>query len=215
MPGFSHIFLDLDGTLTDPKPGITGSMQYALRELGVAVPSQDELTWAIGPPLLDSFRRLLGSAVLAQRALALYRERFAAEGLFENRVYDGIPAVLDSLHGHAELHVATSKPRVYADRIIRHFGLAGHFAQVFGSELDGRRTNKGDLLRYALIETGAGARDAVMIGDRRHDIEGAKANGIAAVGVLYGYGSRDELLDAGATCLATSPEAIPDVLARY
>ena len=214
MQRFKRIFFDLDGTLTDSKPGIVRSMQYALRELGAAEPAEAELERMIGPPLLDSFERMLGSAALAQQALALYRERFAVTGLFENRVYDGIPAVLDALRPGAELFVATSKPRVYAERIVRHFGLEGCFQRVFGSELDGRRTDKGDLLRFALSECGATVGSTVMVGARRHDIDGARANGIAAVGVVYGYGSREELVGAGAGHLADSPEDIPAVLAR-
>ena len=148
------IFFDLDGTLTDPKPGITRSIRYALQKLDhPAIPSEDELTWCIGPPLRASFVRLLGAETSADHAVSLYRERFSDVGLFENAVYDGIDDVLTALgnSGH-RLFVATSKPHVFADRIIDHFGLRHHFERVFGSELDGTRVDKGDLLEYALNE---------------------------------------------------------------
>ncbi|MFB9264856.1 HAD family hydrolase [Bradyrhizobium erythrophlei] len=211
MPTKPAIFFDLDGTLTDPKPGITGSIQYALHKLDRPVPSQDELTWCIGPPLRASFAALLGGEDLADRALALYRERFGDVGLFENRVYPDIEHVLATLRQEPRrLFVATSKPHVYARRIIEHFGLTSYFERVFGSELDGTRVNKGELLAYAVEQTDVDPAQAVMIGDRSHDVIGAKTNGIRAIGVLYGYGSRDELMEAGAVHLCASPRAVLD-----
>jgi phosphoglycolate phosphatase len=142
------IYFDLDGTLTDPKPGITRSIRYALQKLDhPAIPTEDELTWCIGPPLRASFVRLLGGEDSADRAVSLYRERFSDIGLYENGVYDGISEVLAILSqsGH-RLFVATSKPHVFAERIIDHFGLRRHFEHVFGSELDGRRADKSHLL---------------------------------------------------------------------
>ncbi|MCW5704583.1 MAG: HAD family hydrolase [Bradyrhizobium sp.] len=201
------IFFDLDGTLTDPKPGITGSIQYALEKLGRPVPAQDELAWCIGPPIQTSFARMVGEE-LADRGVALYRERFGDVGLFENAVYPGIEATLAALKPRAWLFVATSKAHVYADRIIDHFGLRPYFEQVFGAELDGTRAHKGDLLAWALERTGTDPAQAVMIGDRSHDIIGAKQNGIEGIGVLYGYGSREELLGAGAVRLCATPHAI-------
>ena len=206
------IFFDLDGTLTDPKPGITGSIQYALEKLGRPVPSQDELTWCIGPPLRTSLVVLVGEAD-ADRGVALYRERFGDVGLFENSLYPGIEATLAALKPQARLFVATSKAHVFADRIIDHFGLRPHFEHVFGAELDGTRAHKGDLLAWALERTGTDPARAVMIGDRSHDIVGAKKNGIDGIGVLYGYGSREELLEAGAVHLCATPRAILDHLA--
>jgi phosphoglycolate phosphatase len=213
MPTDITLFFDLDGTLTDPKPGITGSIQYALEKLDRAVPSQDELTWCIGPPLRASFVALLGGEEHADRAVALYRERFGDVGLFENSLYPDIPAVLATLaQSPRRLFVATSKPHVFASRIIEHFGLAGHFERVFGSELDGTRVHKADLLAYALAETGVDPSQALMIGDRSHDVVGAIANGIDAVGVTYGYGSGEELIEAGAISLCASPGVIPQVI---
>ena len=204
------IFFDLDGTLTDPKPGITRSIQYALDKLAhPTIPTEDELTWCIGPPLRASFVRLLGGEDDADRAVSLYRERFSDIGLFENRVYDGIPEVLTTLSQSGQrLFVATSKPHVFATRIIEHFGLRHHFEHVFGSELDGRRVDKSDLLAYALQTVAVDPAKTLMIGDRSHDMVGAKNNGMQAIGVLYGYGSQDELIGAGALHVCETPQAI-------
>jgi phosphoglycolate phosphatase len=208
------IFFDLDGTLTDPKIGITRSIQYALGKLDhAAIPTEDELTWCIGPPLRASFAKLLGSDNSADLAVSYYRERFSDIGIYENGVYDGIGDVLTAL-GQAgrRLFVATSKPHVFAERIIDHFGLRHHFERVFGSELDGRRADKSHLLEYALKETSVDPSRAVMIGDRSHDMVGANNNGMKAVGVLYGYGSKDELMEAGARHICATPRAILDCI---
>jgi phosphoglycolate phosphatase len=204
------IYFDLDGTLTDPKLGITRSIQYALQRLDhPTIPTADELTWCIGPPLRASFVRLLGSDHSADHAVSFYRERFSDVGLYENGVYDGIGEVLTSLcaSGH-RLFVATSKPHVFAERIIDHFGLRHHFERVFGSELDGTRVDKSHLLEYALKEVAVDPSKTLMIGDRSHDMVGAKNNGMKGIGVLYGYGSRDELLGAGAHHVCATPGAI-------
>jgi phosphoglycolate phosphatase len=204
------IFFDLDGTLTDPKPGITRSIQYALQKLDhPTIPTEDELTWCIGPPLRASFVRLLGAEASADLAVSYYRERFSDVGLYENGVYDGIGEVLTALcaSGH-RLFVATSKPHVFAERIIDHFGLRGHFERVFGSELDGTRVDKSRLLEYALKEASVDPARTLMIGDCSHDMIGAKNNGMKGIGVLYGYGSRDELLQAGAHHVCQTPGAI-------
>jgi phosphoglycolate phosphatase len=204
------IFFDLDGTLTDPKPGITRSIQYALQKLDhPTMPTEDELTWCIGPPLRASFVRLLGAEASADLAVSYYRERFSDVGLYENGVYDGIGEVLTALcaSGH-RLFVATSKPHVFAERIIDHFGLRGHFERVFGSELDGTRVDKSRLLEYALKEASVDPARTLMIGDCSHDMIGAKNNGMKGIGVLYGYGSRDELLQAGAHHVCQTPGAI-------
>jgi len=203
------IYFDLDGTLTDPKPGITRSIQYALQRLDhPTIPTEDELTWCIGPPLRTSFVRLVGDHA-ADRAVALYRERFSDIGLYENRVYDGIGEVLTTLgaSGH-RLFVATSKAHVFADRIIDHFGLRDYFERVFGAELDGTRVEKSDLLEYALKQASVDPSKTLMIGDRSHDMVGAVNNGMKGIGVLYGYGSRNELLEAGALHVCATPAAI-------
>jgi phosphoglycolate phosphatase len=203
------IYFDLDGTLTDPKPGITRSIQYALGKLGCAVPSEDELTWCIGPPLHASLKKLVGSEDLADKALSLYRERFADIGLFENMVYPGVEETLSAIASSGRrLFVATSKPGIYAERIVDHFKLSDYFERIFGSELDGRRADKTELLRYALETMAIEPSQAMMIGDRSHDMVGARNNGMTAVGVLYGYGSEEELVAAGAHQVCATPHRL-------
>jgi phosphoglycolate phosphatase len=207
------IYFDLDGTLTDPKPGITRSIQYALRKLDRDVPPEDELTWCIGPPLHASLKKLLGTEDLADKALSLYRERFAEIGLFENVVYPRIEETLSAVASTGRrLFVATSKPGIYAQRIIDHFKLTVYFERVFGSELDGTRSDKTDLLGYALQATGVDPSQAIMIGDRSHDMIGARNNKMTAVGVLYGYGGKQELLDAGAHHICATPQELPGLV---
>lgn len=205
---------DLDGTLTDPKQGITTCIIHALRQMGASAPAPEDLEWCIGPPLLGSFTTLLdGDGEGAKRALQLYRERFADVGLFENRVYPDIPESLDQLSERGNrLVVATSKPRVYARRIIEHFGLDEWIAEVYGSDLSGALTDKSDLLAHVLIEESVHDGAVVMVGDRGHDVQGAHTNGMACVGVLYGYGSREELTEAGADVLCENPSGLPGVI---
>jgi phosphoglycolate phosphatase len=207
------IFFDLDGTLTDPKPGITRSIQYALDKLGQqTIPTEDQLTWCIGPPLRASFVKMLGEAS-ADLAVAHYRERFSDVGLYENAVYAGVGDVLTTLRQSGRrLFVATSKAHVFADRIIDHFDLRRHFERVFGAELDGTRADKSDLLAHALKTTSVDPSRAVMIGDRSHDMIGARNNGMQGIGVLYGYGSEQELIAAGASHLCATPRAVLDCI---
>jgi phosphoglycolate phosphatase len=205
------IYFDLDGTLTDPKLGITRSIQYALSKLDRPPPPEDELTWCIGPPLRASLKKLLGNDDLAGKALSLYQERFADIGILENAIYPGIENTLSVLaKSGRRLFVATSKPSVYAERIIGHFKLTAYFERVFGSELDGRRSDKTDLLGYALQTMRVDPSQAIMVGDRSHDMIGARNNGMTAVGVLYGFGSKEELVGAGAHHVCTTPHALLD-----
>ncbi len=205
------VFFDLDGTLSDPKTGITRSIRHALHCLGLDCPGEEELTWCIGPPLLDSFGRIVGRA-LAPKALEYYRERFSEVGWKENEVYPGIEGLLRQLaESGRPMYVATSKPFVFADRITRHFQLDQYFDRIFGSELDGTRSNKAELLRFAISETGR-TDQAVMVGDREHDILGAKANKMASIGVTYGYGSHQELESAGADAVVHCPEMLLQAL---
>ena len=175
-------------------------LQHAVRELGHAPPPAGELLGCIGPPLRESFSEILGTAhddPDVDRAIGLYRERFGSIGYLENKVYPGIPRVLESLRNRGyQLLVATAKPTVYAERIVSHFGLDAFFSVVYGSELSGARTDKGDLIEYVLDREAVDAESACMIGDRRHDIDGAKSRGVAAVGVAWGYGSLAELREA-------------------
>jgi phosphoglycolate phosphatase len=200
---------DLDGTLTDPKTGITRSVQYALERLGRPVPDADELTWMIGPPIFAGFTELLGGTDEVPDAVRLYRERYSDVGLFENEVYAGIPALLRDLQEKGvRLYVATSKLQVFARRILDHFELSRFFSEIYGSELDNRNADKRDLIRHILERERFDPAGAVMIGDRKHDAIGAKANGLASIGVTWGYGSRQELLDAGIACLVDAPQAL-------
>ncbi len=205
------IFFDLDGTLTDPKVGITGCIQHALDQMGETVPSKDELTWCIGPPLTESFSELV-SPERAAEGVALYRQRFSTVGLIENQVYDGIPEVLASLAGRYPLYVASSKPLVFVDRILNHFRLNPYFANTFGSGLDGSLQDKSELLAHALSETGHMGSKTVMIGDRRHDVIGAKNNGMRFIGAVYGYGSADEFRSAGCEQWVGEPLELLDML---
>ncbi len=207
---------DLDGTLTDPREGITRSLAYALERMGVEPPAPDDLVFAIGPPLRGSLARLLGtdSPEAVERALAHYRDRFAQIGLFENRPYDGIVEALDSLRdAGVRLFVATSKPTVYARRIVERFGLARHFAQVHGCELDGTREDKRDLLAHLLPHHGLDRRHAVMIGDRGADMRAARHHGVQALGALWGYGTAEELREAGAHALCEGPAGVRSAVA--
>lgn len=205
------VFLDLDGTLTDPKPGITKSFIYALEKLGMPTPTPDDLEWVIGPALLDSFAKL--GVDDPQHAVDLYRERYTKDGLFENKVYDGIPALLSSLRASGYLMcLATAKPHAYARKITAHFGLAQYLTHEFGPELDGTRNNKGELLAYALNLTGYDTKNAIMIGDRHHDIDAAKDVGMKSIGVTWGYGPIDELAQADALC--TTPAELKTSIAK-
>ncbi|MEM6253091.1 MAG: HAD family hydrolase [Cyanobacteria bacterium P01_D01_bin.156] len=203
----SPIFFDLDGTLTDPKIGITKSIQFALQRLNCEVPEADELVWCIGPPLQTSFETLVGKELTSQ-AIALYRERFSQVGWSENSPYQGIAHVLESLRGlQIPLYVATSKPHLFAKRILEHFELSQYFQAVFGAELDGTHAQKTELLKYALKETLSPA-NSTMVGDRKHDVIGAQNNGMNTIGVTYGYGAYTELQAAGAQRIVSSPAEI-------
>src|SRR5688572_2953873 len=211
----TNYLFDLDGTLTDPKEGITRSIAHALERMGVEAPPLDDLCFAIGPPLRASLARLIGTEErqAVEKTLAYYRERFADVGLFENAPYEGIAEALASLRGEgATLFVATSKPKVYAERIVRHFGLDTHFEAVHGCELDGTREAKRDLLEHLLATHAIERPAAVMVGDRDVDMIAARHHGLGALGVTYGYGGREELLGAGAHALCDVPADIPAAL---
>jgi len=209
-----YVLLDLDGTLTDPREGILNCMRHALGLLEEPCPPDVELERFIGPPLQESFATLLGAdSRRVAKAVALYRQRFSSVGMLENRLYPGIPDTLRRLTAQgATLFVATSKPTVFAEQIIDHFGLARSIQAVFGSELNGTRSDKTELIAHILAKRSL-ARDATyVVGDREHDIRGAKGNGITAIGALWGYGSRKELLDAGAAALCETPGELSEVL---
>jgi len=210
-----YLFFDLDGTLTDPFEGISNSILHALDRMGRDKPDRAFLRRFIGPPLVPAFRDFLGmTAEEAQDALRYYREYFSVTGLFENAVYPGIPEALRSLRESGFVPcVATSKPEPFARRILVHFDLDGCFAEICGATLDGVRGTKAEVIRELLRRlSGDGGGRYLMIGDRRHDAEGARETGLSTVGVLWGYGSREELTEAGCAALAERPEDLPRLL---
>jgi phosphoglycolate phosphatase len=212
----SHVLLfDLDGTLTDPKLGIVRCLRHALDGLARDCPSDDVLATFIGPPLRGTFSTLLESEDkgLIEKAMSLYRERFAETGIYENQLYEGVTDMLRSLkHAASALFVATSKPAVFAERIVKHFGIDHHFAGIYGPDLDGRLDSKTDLLAHLLATERIPAASAVMVGDRAADIVAAKANGIRSIGALWGYGSKAELSDAGADLFCQAPQELVSCL---
>lgn len=207
--GKQTILFDLDGTLTDPAEGITKSVAYALEAFGICVEDRARLYPFIGPPLSESFRDFYGfSPEQAQQAIAKYREYFAEQGIFENVPYPGVHQALAALKaGGKRLLVATSKPTVYARRILEHFDLLPYFDFVGGSDMEGKRGKKGQVIACTLGEAGVtDPGQAWMVGDRMHDVLGARENGLECAGVLYGYGSREELQQAGAALLLETVE---------
>jgi phosphoglycolate phosphatase len=213
----SNVLFDLDGTLTDPKEGITRSIRFALEQLGVAAPDAEELTWCIGPPLRGSLARLLNTADegLLDRALSHYRKRFSETGMFENAVYPQIlPCLRRSRDAGLRLILATAKPRVFALPILDHFGLTPFFHAVHGSELDGRLTDKGALIAHILRCERLDPMATLIVGDRSHDILGGKKNGIATAAVTYGYGSREEIGASGPDFIFDTPAELAEFLVR-
>ena len=205
---YDTILFDLDGTITESGIGITRSVAYALKKHGITETDQNKLDRFVGPPLIDSFMRFYGfSAEQARQAVEDYREYYAVTGIFENRVYDGVVELLQALKAAGKRCVlATSKPEHYAVQILEYFHLAEYFDFVAGATMDEKRTNKADVIAYALEQTGVA--HVIMVGDREHDVLGAKAHGLPCIGVLYGYGSREELESAGATHIVETAEEI-------
>lgn len=211
MKQYKVVLFDLDGTLTDPGIGITNSVMYALDKLGLPVPERSMLYKFIGPPLADSFLEFYGlNAQQAKEAVTCYREYFKDWGLYENLVYGGIPELLTKLKEHGKtLAVATSKPEVFAVKILEHFGLSRFFTCIAGANMDGTRTNKSEVIEHALASCGITDRNAVvMVGDREHDIFGAQKSGVDSIGVLYGYGDREEFERAGATHIVETVDGL-------
>jgi len=216
-PALSTILFDLDGTLTDPKPGITRCIQHVLERFGRAVPEPESLCWCIGPPLRQSLGKLLETEdpAVIERAYLTYRERFGVKGKYENTVYPGVVPALQSIRAQGyRMCVASSKPRVYVEDIVGHFKLAPFFNAVYGSELDGRLTHKEDLVAFVLAAERLAPRKTLMVGDREHDILGGKKHGTWTAAVTYGYGTRAELLAAGADFTFDAPADLAAFLTR-
>ncbi len=215
MKNYDILLFDLDGTLTDPGLGITNAVMYSLEKFGLPVPRRQELYKMIGPPLTWSYQTYFGfSEEKSVEAVKYYREHYGTVGLLENEVYPGIGELLKALRaGGKTLCVATSKPEKYAGIILEHFGLAESFHYICGASFDGKIGTKHEVIEYALERMGSPERSRVlMIGDREHDILGAKAAGLGSLGVLYGYGDRAELEKAGADTIVESVEELGEVL---
>lgn len=220
---YRYLLFDLDGTLTDPKEGITTSVQYALKAFGIEETDLDRLTSFIGPPLRDSFMNFYGfSEGQAEEAVAKYREWFVPKGIFQNAVYEGIARILKELKKNGKvLAVASSKPQIFVEKILEHFEIREYFSVVVGSWLDGARSSKEEVVEEALRQLKeAGkheqleveAHHTVMIGDRKYDIEGGKEHGLVTVGVSFGYAEEGELEEAGADYVVNTVEELGRLL---
>ncbi|MGX6979721.1 HAD family hydrolase [Vagococcus elongatus] len=209
------VLFDLDGTVTNPEEGIIAAIKYSLKHMDLELLSDEQLKKFIGPPLKDSFQKHYHlSDEESHEAVNFYREYYATKGIFENYLYPGMSDVLQILlEKGLLLGIATSKPEKYAKQIMTYFNLETYFAGVFGSKMDGTRSQKAEVISYALTHFPAIEKEeVVMIGDREYDILGAKKNGLKSIGVLYGFGSRDELEQAGATAIVDAPREIINVL---
>lgn len=212
---FNTVLFDLDGTLTDPAEGITNSVAYALEKMGITPPERKELLKFIGPPLAGSFEKYYGlSKDESYKAVDIYREYFAPKGIFENTVFEGVPKMLENLKSAGKtIALATSKPTVFADKILKHFGLFDYFDLIVGSNLDGTLTDKAEVVAAVLRQLGiTDKKSAVMVGDRSHDIIGGAKNKLATVGVTFGYGSEKELINAGTTKIVHSVSELENLL---
>lgn len=214
MKKYSYVFFDLDGTLTDPFEGITKAVQIALLHFGINEPDRENLRRFIGPPLRESFARFYGiPKEKIEEAVAAYREYFSVTGIFENELYKGIPTLLQKLNEKGvRILLATSKPEPFARRITEHFGIDVYFYEQCGSDFEGKYETKAQVVARALEVSGAEPSEVLMVGDRMHDVMGAKENGIDCAGVTYGYGGRRELEDAGADMIYETVAELSDAL---
>jgi len=212
---YKYVLFDLDGTLTDPKLGITKSVQYSLKHFDINVTNLDSLISFIGPPLKDSYMQFYNfDEQSAYQGIEKYREYFNDIGIFENALYDGIESLLHKLiEKDKTLFLATSKPTVFAKRILEHFKINDYFVFIGGSELDGTRSKKSEVIQYVLNENNIlNLDEVVMIGDRKHDIIGANEVGIDSIGVLYGYGDYEELKNASANYIVSDIIELSELL---
>ncbi|MEI4321215.1 HAD family hydrolase [Streptococcus suis] len=211
---YQTILFDLDGTLTDSGQGILNSVAYALEKMGIEEPDTANLNRFIGPPLYESFSRFYQlNPEDTQSAVDTFRVYFKEKGMFENQLYPGIIPLLEELRTAGKtLVIATSKPEIFAKQILEHFGIAHYFDVIAGASLDSSRISKADVIGYAINQLEAFPNNAVMIGDREHDIEGARMHQLPAIGVLYGYGSKQEFEKAGATMIVETVQDLKRVL---
>ncbi|MEI5989624.1 HAD family hydrolase [Enterococcus crotali] len=214
---YKTILFDLDGTITNSGEGIIQSVCYALNKLKLPIPDQEELYSFIGPPLNDTFKDMYHLDKQAtEQAVGYYREYYQDKGMYENHLYEGILELLTDLNqAGCSLYIATSKPEIYAKQIITHFNLDRYFVGIYGASLDGKRSKKSEVIRYALSEAKiTQLEETIMIGDRSHDILGAKENHLASLGVLYGFGDLAELETAGADFIAATPKEIEKIIIK-
>jgi phosphoglycolate phosphatase len=211
---FDTLLFDLDGTLSNPREGLVKAILYAVAEMGIAEHDPATLDSFIGPPLRESFAKRYGlDAAGTEEALRLYRVYYADRGLYENEVYPGIPELLAALRGQGfRLFVATSKPTVFAEQVLVHFGLADHFVAIVGANLDSTRNEKAEVIAHLLHTYGVDPARTRMVGDRLHDIHGARAHGIPAIGVAWGFGGQAELAAHGAHAIVEDVAALRDLL---
>ena len=210
-----YILFDLDGTIIDPKIGITSSVAYALEKFNIHVENLDNLCKFIGPPLKDSFMDFYSfSEEDAEKAVLYYRERFQEKGIYENFLYNNFEELLINLKKQNKtLLIATSKPTVFAEKILEYFNLRKYFDYVGGSNFDGTRAAKVEVILHVLKENSIeDLSEAIMVGDRKHDIIGAKKAGLQSIGVLYGYGDYEELTACGADYIVKNVEELSNLL---
>ncbi len=215
MKNYDIILFDLDGTVTDPKEGITNSVAYSLKSYGIEVEDKNELCKFIGPPLYASYMKYYGfSEEKAIEAVDRYREYYSVKGIFECFLYPFMETLLKNLNKAGKtVVIATSKPEYFARQVLEHFGVDKYFYHIAGATMDGHRIEKADIIKYAFNNMGiTDMSKAVMIGDRKFDILGAKVLGMDSIGVTYGYGSREELTKAGATYICEGVEDIEKIL---
>lgn len=211
MAKVTNILFDLDGTLTDPAEGIVRCIQHSLTTLQIPCPTDSELTRFIGPPLREVFFSICNTTdgAFVEQAIGVFRERFSTVGLFENTPYPEVSRMLLDLGSESfSLFVATSKPQIYAEKILKHFSLADHFIEIHGNDLEGRLDDKAELLRDLLERRNLNPEETIMVGDRKHDVIAAKKNGVKSLAVTYGYGSREELVEAGADYFCETPSSV-------
>lgn len=209
-----YILFDLDGTLTEPSIGITNSVMYAFKKFGIEIKDRSELYKFIGPPLIDSFVEYYGfTRENALKAIEYYREYYSVKGIFENRLYDGIKELLSSLYSEGKkLILATSKPQKFAEQILKYFSIDKYFYFVGAATMDEKRSQKDEVIEYILNECEIDTSKAVMIGDRKYDVLGAHKFGIRAVGVTFGFGTKEELVNSGADFIASTPQEIKNFI---